>query len=64
MKFQHLHKYDKDPINKSYHLFSLSPNSSRNKQLVVDSVVIDAEFSRENYGSIPSNCDQKVAGTT
>jgi hypothetical protein len=32
-------------------------------QSLVGSVVIDAEFGREDYDSIPHNCDRKGAGT-
>jgi hypothetical protein len=33
-------------------------------QLLVGLVVIDAEFSWEDHGSIPYNCDRKGAETT
>jgi hypothetical protein len=31
---------------------------------LVGSMMVDAEFDRDDYGSIPRNCDQKGAGTT
>ncbi|KAK2398989.1 topless-related protein [Trifolium repens] len=34
------------------------------KEPSVGSVVVDAEFDRDDYGSIPRNCDQNGAGTT
>jgi hypothetical protein len=33
-------------------------------RLLVDLMVIDAEFGKENYGLIPHNYDQEEAGTT
>jgi hypothetical protein len=32
-------------------------------QCIIGSVVIDAEFDREDHGSIPYNCDREGAGT-
>jgi hypothetical protein len=33
-------------------------------QSLVGSVTVEAEFSRENHGSIPRNCDREGTGTT